>query len=333
MKNLLYFLVLVGLCGIAYYLLNRDTSTTISKELSDFSIEDTAQIDQIFIGAKNGNYLKLVKQPNKTWRLNDRYRALDYKVNAILKAMYQVRVKRPVPKAAIQNVIKEMASRALKVEVYSNGENIKTFYCGDATIDSRGTYMYLEGSSLPFITHIPGWEGYITAKYDPNEEAWRDNVIIDYQPNEIASIELEYVDNPTASFKITKNGKEFTLEPRVSSSKQADNQKVTAYLNAFANLKCEGFENKNTALKDSVLNKVKPWLYLRITGTNGVTTQLELRNYGQAGVVVSDNAMIDAITDETDRDMFYNREKDEFGLVQDYSFGSRVYKTFADLTK
>ena len=126
MKNLLYFLVLVGLCGIAYYLLNRDTSTTISKELSDFSIEDTAQIDQIFIGAKNGNYLKLVKQPNKTWRLNDRYRALDYKVNAILKAMYQVRVKRPVPKAAIQNVIKEMASRALKVEVYSNGENIKT---------------------------------------------------------------------------------------------------------------------------------------------------------------------------------------------------------------
>ena len=65
----------------------------------------------------------------------------------------------PVPKAAFNNVIKQIATSGTKVEIYQGKDKpSKTYYIGGATLDHQGTYMILETegvkSSVPFIMYI-----------------------------------------------------------------------------------------------------------------------------------------------------------------------------------
>jgi hypothetical protein len=65
-----------------------------------------------------------------------------------------------------------MASKSTKIEIYSKGEKVKQYYVGHATQDNTGTYMLLtntetdENYEEPFVTHIPGFEGFIYSLFN-----------------------------------------------------------------------------------------------------------------------------------------------------------------------
>jgi hypothetical protein len=64
-----------------------------------------------------------------------------------------------------------MAAKSTKIEIYSKGEKVKQYYVGHATQDNTGTYMLLTNPETdknyeePFITHIPGFEGFLSTRY------------------------------------------------------------------------------------------------------------------------------------------------------------------------
>jgi hypothetical protein len=145
------------------------------KELRDFSIEDTASINRIFMVDKENNTADLREKEDGRWYINDKYLAKKHSINVLLKTFKRMTIKNPVARSAEKNIIKQLATKSVKVEVYSGDDIIQTYYIGGVTQDQTGTYALLEGSDRPFVIEIPGFRGYLSSRFYTEEIFMADN--------------------------------------------------------------------------------------------------------------------------------------------------------------
>ena len=111
------------------------------------------------------------------WILNDSLFANQSSINLILKTVKEMRVKNPVARSALKNVIERMGIQNTKVDIFSNNKKIKTIYIGGETADQLGTFMMLEGAKEPYVVYIPGFNGYLSSRFHCRESDWRDKNI------------------------------------------------------------------------------------------------------------------------------------------------------------
>ena len=253
----------------------KSGSSTIDKEASAFKIKDTAAIDKIFLADKEGKTILLEKKEDG-WHLNGKYRARPDAVELLLYTMSMVDVKSPVSKSAKANVIKLMAAKSTKVEIYSKGEKIKQYYVGHTTQDHTGTFMILtnleedENYEDPFITFIPGFEGYLTTRYFTDEPAWRDRVVINLRPPQIKQIKMEFHETPDSSFVIDLfSMQRFGLKSLKNQQQlKYDESRIKQYLAYFQNISCELTLDKKDHIVDSLSSSALPFATLTITDRN-----------------------------------------------------------------
>jgi len=204
-KNRLTIIAFLALAACAVWLIWSRSTSTLKGELRDFAYADTANINRIFLADRQGNRSELVRKPGGTWRVNDKYDARTDMVNNLLKTICQVEVRSPVGKNLYNNTMKLMAARSVKVEIYAGDEVVKTYYVGHPTADNLGTFMYMEGSTVPFITHIPGFDGFLSTRYVTAETEWRDRSIYRYDPRKITGVEVKDLARPERSFRVSRN--------------------------------------------------------------------------------------------------------------------------------
>jgi len=204
-KNRLIILLILVLAGIVVFFSLRKSNSSVKRELRDFAVEDTASIDKIFMVRKDLKQMTLTRSGNR-WLVNEKYLARPDAVDNLLKTLYRVRVKSPVSKSMMDNAVKMLATRNTKVEVYSGRKLVKTLYVGGATQDQMGTFMMVEGSSVPFIVHIPGFIGYLTTRFFVDEKGWRSTELFRYNFNDIATITVEHPSMPDESFRLESKG-------------------------------------------------------------------------------------------------------------------------------
>lgn len=262
-------LLVVALAGVAafFYLGNRNS--TLRRELSDFAVQDTAAIDRIFLADKMGNHVTLEKERPGRWIVDGKARAKNDMVNTLLATITQIDVRSPVAKAAFNNVMKKMAATSVKTEIYAGGKKIKTYYVGHETQDQYGTFMYLEHSSVPFVMHIPGFDGYLTSRYDAVAQDWVPNVVFDYAPEEIEELTSDNREAPSMSFTLRRNGTGgydlFAGTPQAPLDSVSDD-KVQQYLGYFGFL---NYEFTAKGLPDERLDSIRqssPFLVLTVKG-------------------------------------------------------------------
>jgi len=144
--------------------------------------------------------------------VNKKFNARADAIKNLLDAIASVQVKSPVPKSAFETATKHLATRSIKVEIYAKDEKVKTYYVGPATPDNLGTYMILENSSVPFITHKPGFNGYLTVRYFVDEQEWRDVSLFSIPINSFYSLQVSYPQNPLSSYTIIrKSARDYQL--------------------------------------------------------------------------------------------------------------------------
>ncbi len=205
-KNRIYIfvlLLLLVLAAVLYY--KKGSKGSISSSLKDFAVEDTASIDKIIISDKTGKVLNLTKK-NKIWFVNDSIRVRKDVIGILLETIKRVEVKSPVNKPMKENLMKQLATGAVQVEIYTDGSLEKKYFVGGATMDGVGTFMLLDGADDPFITHIPGFDGYLTVRYNANVEVWKDREIFRIAPQDISIIQIEYPQSNEASFTLKVEG-------------------------------------------------------------------------------------------------------------------------------
>lgn len=246
-KTLLYLLILLLLGFGIYYFIFNNTSTPYSASEAGFTIKDTASIGKIFIVSNDGEAVTL-ERTDSCWVVNRRYKAMPSTLNLVLTTLAQQAPLYPVTKSALENVIKNLSTDATKVEVYDRaGKKMKVFYVGGAAVNNTGTNMLIEGAQTPYVVQVPGFSGYITARYTTRMADWRDRTLFNIPPNEIKTVSMQYFDKPINSFVITRDDKDSVTvqadKNLMSGLEGMNKRRARTYLRYFTNVNCEGYLN------------------------------------------------------------------------------------------
>lgn len=280
-KNLIAFVLVLLLSGLAAFLIFSDDKTTIKKELSDFAVKDTGSIAKVFLVDSRGNKILLERQENYEWKLNGKYTARKDLIFNLLFTIFHVSVKSPVSKASYNKVVKDLAGSATKCEIYSNENKlIKTIYVGGATADGHGTYMLLEGSSTPFITEIKGHHGYLSTRFFTDETAWRNTVIFQYKVQDIKNITINNYKHPENSFKIESigNSKFKLMLANNQEMQNLDTVKLYEYLSQYQKVAFEYYSDNYTRKteQDSIKAQENLKMFqLSVTNQNNETETID----------------------------------------------------------
>jgi len=280
-RNLIVIGILIlGLSAV--YLLSNDDSSTLKSENSNFATEDTASITKIFMADKADNTILLERQESGRWMMNGKYLARQDAIDNLIYTLKELKVRTPVPKSAFDNIVKNIAGKSVKVEVFQNKSSSpsKTFYVGSSNQDHSGTYMLMENSSVPYVMHLEGHYGYLGPRFFTNENEWRSTVIYNYQLDDIKSIELEYPGQEEKNLKIVQNedGNFGLLNEETQGFYQnIDSAQFFRYISLFQRINFESFEEtKSEAYIDSI-KLIRPIVIFRITNQLGV--QKEVKTY------------------------------------------------------
>lgn len=334
-KNIVYLAIAVVLASIVGYLAWHDSQKNKPANDQDFNVANIEEIERIFIAGKDGRTIKLDKKDGY-WMANDTFKAMQAKVDFLLSTLKSFVIYSPVPEAAWDNAIKELATQAIKVELYDDADDapFKVYYVGKPNQGQTANYMLmqLDGQSAkrPYLVHIPGFIGDLQTRYLLNLSDWRDLTVFNYKLDEIAEISYTYHEVPQASFIITAQGNDgFTLKHPNSPTPEAQEKLFVAginkFLDSFVNLNAESVENE-FVYKDSVLAGPK-LATITIKAKSGESSELVMyRMPANRRTKMLFDQFGNAIP--FDPDHYYavfNNGKD-FGIVQHYVFGKVLRK-------
>jgi hypothetical protein len=335
-KNKYYIIAVIVLSAIVLFLYLNNSSTTFRRSNSDFAVDDTSNVTMIFMSDKNNNTLKMNRTlPGNKWIVNDKYPGQKFNIDMLMETMLNLQVKHPVPLAAHNNIIKEMAANSVKVEVYQQVYRLeifgvklfrhekltKVYYVGGAAQDNHGTFMLMEHSTEPFVTYLPGLRGFVSPRYTPIEKYWRDYTVFKKNLQEIASIKVEFPSIPQQSFEIVSRFQQ-QLEMRDLSTQSVirdfDTLKVMNFLAAFRNLNFEAILNDmDKAKKDSILSSV-PFVVITLTDTAGVVNSV--KTYHKSGGGGTNDIIGAPILYDPDRAYALVNDGKDFTLIQFFVF-------------
>lgn len=279
-KNRITFLFALTLLIIALYFIFRNNFSTVRKEDRNFAIADTAAVTRIFLADRNNHTVKLDRKGPGKWVLNDVLKARQQGVILILDCLKKIRVQSRVPKNSFNTILSELASTGIKMEVYTGDTTkpAKVYFIGGSTQDVLGTYMMLENSTVPFITEVPGFSGYLTPRFSPIERDWYITEMFNLPAEEIKSVSLEYANAPGKSFTIRRNGESFTVFSPVTHAeiKSPDTLRIYNYLNGFRELNFETWDHFLDERQTDSLRHEPPVTVLTVTEMNGKTTAVPM---------------------------------------------------------
>ncbi len=287
MKNtnwiLLVAVIVLGSTSIWYF--NHKKNTNLSGYDFEFAIKDTANVYKIFLADRSGKTVTLFRKNPTDWTLNDKFKARPDVVHNLLETINRVELKYRLPRKAVDNVVKDIATNAIKIEIYDkNNQLLKSYYVGGSNMDESGTHMMMDNANEPYVTHIPGFNGGLRVRYFTDEIDWRDRMIFTLTPEEIKSVSIEYPLQKSKSFRVvkspnvlSKNGDFiveplFNLTPRINS--EPSKGLVESFLLGFKFLGAEGFENGFVRL-DSLKSTV-PFAIIKVETQNGTSKSLSL---------------------------------------------------------
>lgn len=326
-RNTLILLVVLVLGAVtAYFVMNSDGGT-VAKELRDFAYTDTASVDKIFLADKTGKEVTLVRKSDGTWTVNEKYQARPDAVNNLLGTLYNLSVREPVGAKARENIIKQLITGSIKVEIYSGGEMKRLFYVGSETPDMLGTYMLLAdpatgtNSTEPFIMEIKGFNGYLTTRFSPDVREWREKNAFQYYVPDIRSITVQHADNPESSFIVTQSANmKYGLQSIDGKPLPFDTAQVRQYISYYIRLGFVEFQN-DYSKKDSVL--ASPAAHtITVQDATGKKNLVKLYHRPGSGVVGT-GSVPGAGESPYDVDNMYATVNDgqDFVMVQYFVFG------------
>jgi len=330
-KNKIGFIIVILLVATALAFVLTDKNSTLWSKDSLFSVKDTANIVKIYMVDKN-NQSVMFDRTEKGWILNGKERAHKENVIMLLKTIKSLSVKYPVSQKSHNNVVKVMAGSSVKVEIYKNDHYIniggihlfpyvskaRVFYVGAATQDNMGSYMLMEGADRPYVVSMPGFRGFVSARFTTNPKDWQSHAIFRIPYKNIAEIKVEKVENPSQSFQIRKldEGYEIMSLKYRQIVPVYDTVALYTFLDSFKNVNFEALIDDMPQQKIDSLLSSTPVHILNITETNG--EKHELKTYKMLAGIHQEE--IYGFEPEYDLDRMYAWYEGRMVMVQYFTF-------------
>ena len=241
MNKIITIVLLVFAIAVLVWQQQKNTLESVAR---DFTIKKIDEIEQIYFADRYGNEVKLNKL-DEQWLVNGMYNIRDEALETFLSTLEKMKIKHPVSESMHNSVIKTLASEGVKVELYTqNKELYKTFYVGGETSDFLGTYMMIEGAKRAYVLHIPGFNGFLSPRFNIDgrkisSDLWRDRKI--FEESKIDSVKLNYHESPSKNF--TFDAIKCSIHYGNNQKQQIDSVSCTDYLKKIQEVNCEGFAN------------------------------------------------------------------------------------------
>lgn len=332
-KNIVLLLLLLGVGVGGYWAIKGKKNTSLQQGTAMFAVEDTAAIAKIEIKGDNGVTIRLRRRPTKGWSVNNYYTARPDAIATLLNTIKRLRVSSPVPQSARDNVAKLCQKPEREIAIYQLPDTTQAVMryniCG-ITVDNLGTYMQIPDQQ-PQVVGLPGMDGILTTRYFTLEQDWRNRLVYDIKPQDIAEVLLIYPEYPEASFSLKVLGKDsFALtsprQPQIIT--QLNRPFVQEFLKQFQKRYVESFENGYPRI-DS-LQKATPFCKMTVTTTSGHTQPLNIyhmpnnrrskKQYDEKG---------HPLAYDLDRYFAFLHSTDDLAIIQQYVFGG-ILVQYAD---
>ncbi len=275
--KLIIAIVVIGLLTYFVIDLNKHKGKS-DTQLIEFSIEDINKVDRVIIEDANGNTFEIIKKDD-VWTDKDGGCINQESAGFILDAFKNIEFKGYLAEKEMKNAKKDMTTQHIKVEIYQEGEWVKTWYIGNSTQDHYGQIMQLDSkeygsSDYPVIMKIKGVHGIISPRFFADARQWMCTNIFSLELDEIAKIEVKNNEEPTRSFSVVKNGTDLKVYQQDRLLENVDTAMIFRYLNQYKKIH---FESPNYELNpiqiDSVM-KTTPFATLTVTESNGKINKL-----------------------------------------------------------
>lgn len=241
-RSTLILLILFLASGAAtLWFLNQpeEASSTLVEAESDFAVKDVDQIGKIFLASRvRGTQMTLTRTEEDKWMIDDTVKAHPLVMESLLEAVKSLRIKYRPSQAALENIVKSIATDQVKTEIYDRSGNlIKSYYVGGETADARGTYMIMEGSNKPFIMEIPSMSGSVKSRYDLSRLMAQERALFRNDEDNVAYISIEYPTRKNQSFILDMREGEPRVEPFYETTARINKQvapgRVERYTEVF----------------------------------------------------------------------------------------------------
>ena len=309
MRRTLLYVIILALLGFSiYYFIFRGSSSPYDPAEAGFTVKDTASIGKLFLAANDGESIT-VERTDSGWIVNKQYKALPSSLNLVMTTLNQQAALYPVTKGAYENVVKELSTDGVKVEVYDRaGKKMRVFYVGGAAINNSGTNMMMDKAGTPYVVQIQGFTGYLTPRFSTKLRDWRDRTVFNIPADEIKSVSVQYAANPLDGFNARRAG---------------------VYLKYFTNINCEGYLNGLQDM-DTTIRSAPRQSSIDVTGIHGQHQHVDI--YWMALNKRSKNRTVSNpdVPDDYDSDRLYaiiNNSKDTV-LIQQFIFRNIFHKAF-----
>ncbi len=332
-KTLVYLAILLVLGFGIYYFLIRPADAPYTQSEAGFTVKDTGSIGKIFLSSMDGQSI-LAERTDSGWMVNKQYKALKSTLDLILVTLTQQAALYPVTRNAFDNVVKNMASDGIKVEIYArDGKKMKVFYVGGTALNNTGTNMMIEGSHTPYVVQANNFNGALTPRYTVSMRYWRDRTIFNLPADEIKSVSLQYAGKPINSFEIARDdsGKlTIKADPSIALHLDGPNlRRAGIYLKYFSNVNCEGYLNGLPGNDTAIMTAPKQST-IELIGKHGQHQRADI--YWMAINRRSKNrtASNSDVPDDYDADRLYaviNNNRDTV-MIQQYAFRDIFHKAY-----
>ena len=250
-KKQVFYIVVIILFGAIIWFSSTEKKSTITTD-NNFAVSDTSSISKIFIADRSGKTITLDRVENN-WIVNNKYEVRKDAITSILNTIQQLKIQRPIPKNALSNVIKHLATTGVKVEIYTDKNTpYKTYTIGNSTANHLGTNMLMDGAETPFIIHIPSFNGFLSPRYGIqgnklDMKSWRSTSVFRLKAENITGISINNIQQPKQSLTLI-NGP-LALLNHLGVEVDFNKEKGLALLNGFKLLNCESFKDEKEKIE------------------------------------------------------------------------------------
>lgn len=322
MKKFIWVLFLLAVAAGVYYLFFSNKRAPIVNE-KNFVLENTDNLTRISLEDRNRDKVVLTKKDG-VWYVNDKFKAFEPQMDLFLNTtISQIRVKGPVPKTAQKTTIRKMVGKAIHVRLYEGEELVRDYYVGQDTPDQDASYLHINGSEVPYLAHIMGYNSILYPKFSVLANDWIDHTVFDYEAEEIESIELTYLNEPNESFTLTRKDSTYSLSPSIGAINQAA---AKSYFAMFSFKNFEGYADYlSQNVKDSLKQSI-PFLQIAVNLTNGKrqVLNLHLKKSGEGNTIYDKTG--NPLVEDTERYFATFTDFPFLVTVQEYVFGKILVK-------
>jgi hypothetical protein len=231
-------------------------------QAGSLSIDDTASVSMVKVTGQGFSYS--ITRDIKSWKINGNYNVDPVISDVMLALMNNVKIKRPVAKSELNEVVSYLEEDGILVDVYSGTEILKSFYVGGKRAENI-TYFMNREDKIPYVMYIPGYNNYIAGFFEMDESNWRDRTIFSSNWMGIKKIAVNYPNASEESFSLAYDKNFF----RVEGTSSFDTTAVMEYIELFEYIQAERFLPKNEYQKyDSLLSANNPLFSIDLDDIN-----------------------------------------------------------------